>query len=212
MCILKDKTMEKEEEGRRVTSYEITPTRAISTEEEDSVSAKAKETGQILKELVASIGRKSKAVAEQKTSELKEASKDDDIEASDAADIQMLGKHIESILQIFDQTMDEIGQEPYDEQQRLLVGFKKVLQEETNVINARLKMAKRLKLVEGGSSSAAAPQDVKSLEERKQERLAMNTADAEIVAPPIVDEPSEGAVLTEEKTLADLSRQEDQKA
>ncbi len=193
-----------EKEEREVTSYEVTPVESSNVREEESVSAKAKETGQILKELVASIGRRSKSITEQKTSELKEASKDGDVEAQDAADIQMLGSHIESMLEIFDQTMDEIGQEPYDEQQKLLAGFKKVLQEEVNVINARLNMAKRLKLVEGSTTTAA--QDAKSLEERKEERLAMNTADAEIVAPPIVDEPPESATLTEEKTLADLSK------
>ena len=206
MRVLKGKgrgyTVEKEE--REVTSYEVTPVESSNREEEESVSAKAKETGQILKELVAAIGRKSKSITEQKTSELKEASKDGDVEAQDAADIQMLGSHIEGMLEIFDQTMDEIGQEPYDEQQKLLAGFKKVLQEEVNVINARLNMAKRLKLVEGSTTAAA--QDAKSLKERKEERLAMNTADAEIVAPPLVDEPPESATLTEEKTLADLSK------
>jgi Rad3-related DNA helicase len=207
MRVLKGKgrgyTVEKEE--REVTSYEVTPVESNKVGEEESVSAKAKETGQILKELVAAIWRKSKSITEQKTSELKEASKDGDVEAQDAADIQMLGSHIEGMLEIFDQTMDEIGQEPYDEQQKLLAGFKKVLQEEVNVINARLNMAKRLKLVEGSTNTTAA-QDAKSLKERKEERLAMNTADAEIVAPPIVDEPPESATLTEEKTLADLSK------
>ena len=41
--------------------------------------------------------------------------------------------------------MTEIHKEPYDEQEKLLVGYKKLLEEQINVINARLSMAKRLK-------------------------------------------------------------------
>src|ERR687886_1296240 len=113
---------------------------------EESLSKKARETGQLLKELVNSVGKKSKTVAEQKSSELKEAAKDDEIAAKDAADIQMLGSYIESIINIFEDTMDRIREHPsYDEQRAMLVGFKKILEEEVNVIDARLNMAKRLK-------------------------------------------------------------------
>jgi len=169
-------------------SYDNDERRVVASE--DSVSAKAKETGQILKELVASIGRKTRAVAEEKTSQLKEAADDKDIAVRDARDIQMLGIHIDSIISIFDSTMDRISQQPYDEQQKLMVGFKKVLQEEIFVINARLNMAKRLKGIESPASQDA-------LEERARERTAMNTTDAEIVTPPISE-------AEEEETMAGL--------
>lgn len=165
--------------------------RRVTTSEEESISAKARETGQILKELVASIGRKTRAVAEEKTGQLKEAADDKDIAARDAMDIQMLGSHIDSMLAIFDSTMDRIAQQPYDEQQKLMVGFKKVLQEEVFVINARLNMAKRLK----GLEPSVAP-DAKG---RVEERIAMNTADAEVAAAPVSE--------TEEvETMADFER------
>jgi hypothetical protein len=41
--------------------------------------------------------------------------------------------------------MTEIRNEPYSEQERLLIGYKKLLEEQINVITARLNMAKRLK-------------------------------------------------------------------
>ncbi len=129
-------------------SYDNEEHRVAAAQEEDSVSAKARETGQILKDLVASIGRKTRTVAEEKTSQLKEAADDKNIAVKDARDIQMLGSHIDSIITIFDSTMDGIRQQPYDEQQKLMVGFKKVLQEEIYVINAQLNMAKRLKGLE----------------------------------------------------------------
>jgi hypothetical protein len=162
--------------------------RRITASEEESVSAKARETGQILKELVASIGRKTRVAAEEKTGQLKEAADAKDIAVRDAIDIQMLGSHIDSILAIFDSTMDRIALLPYDEQQKMMVGFKKVLQEEIYVVNARLNMAKRLK----GLEPSVAP-DAK---DKVQERIAMNTTDAEVVAPPLSE--------TDEDTVADF--------
>jgi hypothetical protein len=156
----------------------------VTPAEEESVSAKARETGQILKELVASIGRKTRAVAVEKTSQLKEAADDKDIAVRDAIDIQMLGSHIDSILSIFDSTMDRIALLPYDEQQRLMVGFKKVLQEEIYVVNARLNMARRLK----GLEPFVAPDAVKG---RMQESTTRNTADIEVVGVAPVSETEE---------------------
>ena len=148
---------------------------------EESLSKRARETGQTLMELVNSIGRKSKAVAEQKSAELKEAAKDDKVTAKDAADIQMLGSYIESIITIFEDTMDRISEHPsYDEQHGMLVGFKKILEEEVNVINARLSMAKRLKRLDPSPNS-------ETLEEKIEERKRSNAMDTDLVNPPLPD-------------------------
>lgn len=157
---------------------ERTPESSIEPDEQ-SLSKRARETGLTLKELANAIGRKSKAVAQQKTTQLKEAAKDDDINAKDAADIQMLGSHIESIITIFEDTMDKITLHPtYEEQHKMLVGFKKILEEEVNVIDARLSMAKRLKLLEPSKSP-------ETLDERIEERKITNIADAESVNQPL---------------------------
>ncbi|HEY9406171.1 MAG TPA: hypothetical protein VIP53_01845 [Nitrososphaera sp.] len=157
---------------------ERTPESSIDPDEQ-SLSKRARETGLTLKELANSIGRKSKAVAKQSTTQLKEAAKDDEIKAKDAADIQMLGSYIESIINIFEDTMDKITLHPsYDEQQKMLVGFKKILEEEVNVIDARLSMAKRLKHLEPSQSS-------ETLEERIEERKNTNIVDAESVNQPL---------------------------
>jgi hypothetical protein len=147
-----------------------------STEpDEQSLSKRARETGLTLKELVNSIGRKSKSVARQTSTQLKEEAKDDEINAKDAADIQMLGSHIESIITIFEDTMDKIMTHPsYDEQHGMLVGFKKILEEEVNLIDARLNMAKRLKRLEPSQSS-------ETLEDRIEERKRTNALDADLV-------------------------------
>ncbi|HEX2168675.1 MAG TPA: hypothetical protein VHF65_00100 [Nitrososphaera sp.] len=157
---------------------ERTPESSIEPDEQ-SLSKRARETGLSLKELANSIGRKGKAVAQQKTTQLKEAAKDDEINAKDAADIQMLGSHIESIITIFEDTMDKITLHPtYEEQHRMLVGFKKVLEEEVNVIDARLSMAKRLKHLDPSQSS-------ETLEERIEERRVSNVVDAESINEPL---------------------------
>jgi hypothetical protein len=158
---------------------------------EESLSKKARETGLTLKELVNSLGKKSKAVAQQTSAQLKEAAKDDEINEKDAADIQMLGSHIESIITIFEDTMDKITQHPsYDEQHGMLVGFKKVLEEEVNLINANLNMAKRLKRLEPS-------QNPETLEERIEERKRTNAIDAELITPPLSDR-------DEANTMADV--------
>ena len=169
-----------------------------SEHNEESMSKKARETGLTLKELVNSIGKKSKAVAQQSSTQLKEAAKDDEINAKDAADIQMLGSHIESIITIFEDTMDKITQHPsYDEQHGMLVGFKKILEEEVNLINARLNMAKRLKHLDRSQNS-------ETLDERIEERKRTNAIDAELVTPPLSD-------TDEASTMAEMVNEDNDK-
>ncbi len=152
-----------------------------SEADEQSLSRRVRDTGSTLKELANSIGKKGKAVAQQTTSQLKEAAKDEDINTKDAADIQMLGSYIESIISIFEDTMDKITLHPsYDEQQRMLVGFKKILEEEVNVIDSRLSMAKRLKHLEPSQSS-------ETLEHRIEERQKTNVIDADSINQPLAD-------------------------
>ncbi len=124
-----------------VETYKV---ETIETPEEESVSAKAREAGRSLKDLVYSLGRKTKEVTEEKAKELKAQSVDAGA-TTDARDIQHLGSNVEGLITVFEDTMTEIRKEPYDEQEKLLVGYRKLLEEQINVINARLAMAKRLK-------------------------------------------------------------------
>ena len=124
-------------------SSEIKP-----SSEEESLSAKAKDAGQSLKDLIIYLGQKAKAISQEKTTDLKaEAAQTADLHIrKDARDIQKLGDNIESIITVFENIMTDIRRERYGEQERLLIGYKKLLEEQVNVIDARLKMAKRLKL------------------------------------------------------------------
>jgi hypothetical protein len=123
--------------------YEVKP-----SPEEESLSARARDVGQSLRDLVTYMGRKAKAMTEQKTTDLKaQAAQTADLDIKkDARDIQNLGSNIDNIINVFEDIMTDIRKERYGEQQRLLVGYKKLLEEQINVIDARLKMAKRLRL------------------------------------------------------------------
>jgi hypothetical protein len=117
---------------------------SVTTKEEESVSTKAREAGRSLKDLMSSLGKKTKEITEEKARELKSQSVDISSK-TDARDIQQLGDNVEKLITVFEDTMTEIRKEPYDEQERLLVGYRKLLAEQINVVSARLSMAKRLK-------------------------------------------------------------------
>ena len=115
--------------------------------EQDShslVPTKAKEIGESLKEKVKSVGMKT----EEKTKELKDKSMQTMHigPAKDAHDIQALGTtRLENLTADFENTMAEIENESdYDMQEKELTAYKKLLEEETNVIDSRLKMVKRI--------------------------------------------------------------------
>jgi len=122
--------------------YEVKP-----SAEEESLSARARDVGQSLRELITYMGQKAKDLTEQGTTDLKaQATQMTDLDIrKDARDIQNLGSNIDNIINVFEDIMTDIRKERYGEQQRLLVGYKKLLEEQINVIDARLKMAKRLK-------------------------------------------------------------------
>jgi len=116
---------------------------------QSSVPAKAKEVGQSLKEKVKSVGKKTISKTEEKTKQLKDKSTQTaGIGAEkDAHDIRALGStNVEKATTMFEETMDKINKEPdREEQKKQLTGYKKLLEEQINVIDSCLKMVKRLR-------------------------------------------------------------------
>jgi hypothetical protein len=104
----------------------------------------AREATESIKEKVKSIGKKT----EEKVKDLKDKS----METSgigptkDAHDIQALGTTgLEKITADFETTMSEIENEPdYETQEKQLTAYKKLLEEQMDVIDSRLKMVKRI--------------------------------------------------------------------
>jgi hypothetical protein len=134
------------------TEYKNSDIQSSNEEKEEqqrhqSVSAKAKEAGQSLKEMVKSLGKKAKSVTGETAQQIKDKADVASISSKkDSRYIQALGENVEKVVTVFEDTMTEIGnEEEYDEQERLLTGYKKLLEEQINVIDSRLKMVKRLK-------------------------------------------------------------------
>lgn len=63
----------------------------------------------------------------------------------DARDIQALGGYVENVIKGFENTMSEIKMRNYDDEEKLLKGYKKLLEEQINLIYARIELVKRLK-------------------------------------------------------------------
>ena len=122
-------------------------------QKQSSVPAKAKEVGQTLKEKVKSASKKTITKTEEKTKQLKDKSEQTAGigQEKNAHDIQALDStHLEKLATVFEYTMSKIDKEPnYEEQEKQLKGYKKLLEEQINVIDSRLKMAKRLKKSSG---------------------------------------------------------------
>jgi hypothetical protein len=137
-----DKHEEQEGEGDKQEEQEGEGEQSVSA------AAKAKESGQSFKEMIKSVGKKAMTKTEEKTKELKNKSAAETVgpgQQKDARDIQALGTHAEDVVLVFEKTMAEIQREDYESQEKLLAGYKKLLEEQINVIDSKQKIAKRLK-------------------------------------------------------------------
>ena len=130
------------------TAYKIHDQNS-SVEQEDeeqgeSISAKARETGQSFKDFIVTLGKKAMAITDEKTMETTNESIDIGAKR-DSQSIQTLGANVEKAITVFENTITDIRKEPYDEQANILTGYKKIIEEQINVINARLSMVKKFK-------------------------------------------------------------------
>jgi hypothetical protein len=141
------KPSETDKENR--TEYSSSEVQNKAGEEERSGAvAKAKEAGQSFTEMIKSLGKKTMTKVEETSMEIK----DKTIETlgtgtaqKDARDIQALGLHADNVVLVYERIMFEIEREDYETQKNLLTGYKKLLEEQINVIDSKLGIVKRLK-------------------------------------------------------------------
>jgi hypothetical protein len=62
----------------------------------------------------------------------------------DSADIGRLGPLVTGLATVFEDTMTMVRQHPYDEQEKILSGYKTLMEEQINVINSRIQFVKRI--------------------------------------------------------------------
>ena len=131
------------------TEYSSAEEQNKAGEGEQSITiTKAKEAGQSFTEMIKSLGKKTMTKVEETSREIKDKS----IETlgtgttqKDAEDIHALGIHAENVVLVYERIMFEIEREDYENQEKLLTGYKKLLEEQVNVIDSKLSLAKRLK-------------------------------------------------------------------
>ncbi len=56
---------------------------------------------------------------------------------TNAGDIQALGIHADNVVLVYEKIMFEIAREDYKTQEKLLAGYKKLLEEQVNVIDSK---------------------------------------------------------------------------
>ena len=56
--------------------------------------------------------------------------------------MRLLGIHADNVVLVYEKIMFEIEREDYETQEKLLTGYKKLLEEQVNVIDSKLRIAK----------------------------------------------------------------------
>jgi hypothetical protein len=114
-------------------------------EEQISISDEARKAGESLKELIMTAIKEAKDSGKGRGKRLKEQTIDI-VSTADSKDIRSLGDNVNASVQLFEEIMTEIRKERYDEQIKLLGGYKDLLQTHIKVLDARGRMASKLKL------------------------------------------------------------------
>jgi hypothetical protein len=112
--------------------------------EEISVSDEARKAGQSLKELIMTAIKEAKDSATETGKRLKEQTINF-ASTVDSKDIHSLGDNVNASVQLFEEVMAGIRKESYDEQIKLLDVYKDLLQTHIKVVEARRRMASKLK-------------------------------------------------------------------
>jgi hypothetical protein len=116
-----------------------------SKEQEISVSDEAMKAGESLKELIVTAIKEAKDSAKEPGKRLKEQKTINIATTVDSKDINSLEGNVNAVISLFEETMVEIRKERYDAQIKLLDSFKDLLRTHIKVINARSRMASKLK-------------------------------------------------------------------
>jgi hypothetical protein len=119
----------------------------VMGKEEEDLTIKVRNAGDAFYDLVSSAIEKAKNISVDKAKELvsKDLSPAAIAAKKDAQDIATVGDSVESLARTFEGLMTEVRKQPYSEQVNLLTGYKKLLNEQINVIDSRIRMTERLK-------------------------------------------------------------------
>jgi hypothetical protein len=115
------------------------PNSNVKIEDYDLIVSSLKEATISFKDVIFSISKKAQVIRDKAEETFTVGAR------RDARDIQALGIYVESVTKGFEDTMMEIKKRDYADEEKLLKGYKKLLDEQINLINARIELVKRLK-------------------------------------------------------------------
>src|ERR671912_380383 len=120
----------------------------LTKKEDDNepLSMKAHKAEESVLDVVDAVGAKIGSFAKEKFGELDKSLNPSHMSAvQDSRKIEALGPMVEELVRVFEDTTTMIRKVPYEEQVDLLIGYKKLLEEQIKVIDSRISMSKRLK-------------------------------------------------------------------
>ena len=138
-------TREDSDEIKIQTYSESTPL-TKKEDDEGSLSMKAHQAEESVLDVVDAVGTKVGSFVKEKFGELDKSLNPNHMSTvQDSRDIEALGPMVEELARVFEDTTTMIRKVPYEEQVNLLIGYKKLIEEQIKVIDSRIGMAKRLK-------------------------------------------------------------------
>lgn len=112
----------------------------------ESLSTKAHQAEESVLDVVDAVGAKVGSYAKEKFGDLEKSLNPNHMSAvEDSRKIEALGPMVEDLARVFEDTTTIIRKVPYEEQVDLLIGYKKLIEEQIKVIDSRINMSKRLK-------------------------------------------------------------------
>jgi hypothetical protein len=115
-------------------------------DDKESLSMKAHQAEESVLDVVDAVGVKVGSFAKKKFGEIENSLNPSYMSAvEDSRKVEALGPMVEELARVFEDTTTMIRNVPYEEQVDLLIGYKKLIEEQIKVIDSRLDMSKRLK-------------------------------------------------------------------
>lgn len=130
----------------KIQTYSEPPPLTKKEDGSESLSMKAHQAEESVLDAVDAVGVKVGSFAKKKFGELDKSLNPSHMSAvQDSRKIEALGPIVEELARVFEDTTTMIRKVPYEEQVDLLIGYKKLLEEQIKVIDSRINMSKRLK-------------------------------------------------------------------
>jgi hypothetical protein len=130
----------------KLQTYSEPPPLTKKEDDKESLSMKAHKAEESVLDVVDAVGAKVGSFAKKKFGELDKSLNPSHMSAvQDSQKIEALGPMVEELSRVFEDTTTMIRKVPYEEQVNLLIGYKKLIEEQIKVIDSRIGMSKRLK-------------------------------------------------------------------